>query len=365
MEASIAHDEVNLRLQPKQAYAFQSIATEILYGGAKYGGKSHLFRVAMIMWSCQIDGLQSYLFRRTFPDLWRNHMDGPGSFIELLRPLVKAGYAGYNGAKNYWEFWNGSKIHLCHCQYDKDQENYQGAEIHVLCIDQLEQWSKAVYKFLRAQVRLGGLQLPEEYIGRFPRILSGANPGGPGHNWVKADFVVRMPEEEGGMLRQYIPARLEDNRIGVDLDPGYESRLHIGGPAMYKALRWGMWNIVAGGAIDDVWDPDIHVIPPFEIPYTWRVTRSLDWGSTSPFSVGWWAKSDGSTVIMGDGRRRTFPAGTMFRIAEFSGLAVYVYWFDTQRHVTPRFRVRYRGAEAVHGLDGASIDGAWGHGPIG
>jgi len=326
MEASISYDEVNLRLQPKQAVAFESPATEILYGGAKYGGKSHLMRAAFIYWCSAIDGLQCYLFRRTFPDLWRNHMDGPGSLQELLRPLVRQGYAGYNGGKNYWEFWNGSKIHLCHCQYDKDKENYQGAEIHVLAIDQLEQWTRDVYKFLRAQVRLGGLPLPDEYIGRFPRILNGANPGGVGHNWVKNDFVdiapefaiTRMPKEEGGMLRQYIPARLEDNRIGRELDPNYEDRLHVGGPAMYKALRWGIWNIVAGGAFDDLWSPEVHILRPFDIPKTWTVRRSLDWGTSSPFSVGWWARADGSQVMTHRGLK-TFPAGTMIRVAEYYG----------------------------------------------
>ncbi|MBN1609386.1 MAG: DUF4160 domain-containing protein [Polyangiaceae bacterium] len=41
------------------------------------------------------------------------------------------------------------------------------------------------------------------------------------------------------------------------------------------------------------------------------------------------------------------------RISEFFGLAVYMYWFDTQRHAAPHFYVRYQGAEAVYGLDGA------------
>jgi hypothetical protein len=320
-------EPINLRLHPKQSLAYQSTATEILYGGSKYGGKSHLSRVAAILWAADISGLQVYMFRKTFPDLWRNHMTGPGSFFALLSPWIRQGWVTYNGSKNYWNFWNGSQIHLCHCQHDQDMQNYQGAEIHVLMIDQLEQWAKDVYKFLRAQVRLGGLNLPEEYIGQFPRILNSANPGGVGHNWVKADFVdvapemhiTQMPEDEGGMLRQYIPARLEDNPTGRRLDPNYESRLMgLGSPAMVKALRWGLWDIVSGGAIDDVWRPEIHVIPPFQIPLNWWVERSFDWGSSKPFSVGWWARADGSTVHTAFGPR-TFHPGTKIRVAEFYG----------------------------------------------
>ena len=40
---------LNINLHPKQMLAFQSEATEILYGGAAGGGKSHLMRVAAVI----------------------------------------------------------------------------------------------------------------------------------------------------------------------------------------------------------------------------------------------------------------------------------------------------------------------------
>jgi hypothetical protein len=43
---SPADAELDLELHPKQELAFNSLATEILYGGAAGGGKSHLMRVA-------------------------------------------------------------------------------------------------------------------------------------------------------------------------------------------------------------------------------------------------------------------------------------------------------------------------------
>ena len=51
----------------------------------------------------------------------------------------------------------------------------------------------------------------------------------------------------------------------------------------------GDWNIVSGGMFDDVFSVEKHVIEPFEIPDTWYVDRSFDWGSSKPFSVCWWA----------------------------------------------------------------------------
>lgn len=40
-----------------------------------------------------------------------------------------------------------------------------------------------------------------------------------------------------------------------------------------------------------------------------------------PFSIGWWAESDGTAAVMADGTTRHFPRGTVFRIAEWYGRA--------------------------------------------
>lgn len=315
-------------LHAKQRLAYETPATEVLYGGAAGGGKSYVFRRAAINWCKLIPGLQVYIFRREFADLFKNHMEGTGSFPELLREQSLSGQVKIVWSKNQIRFRNGSVIHLCHCQHEKDVYGYQGAEIHVLMIDELTQWSWKMYLYLRGRVRLGGLQVPAWLADRFPRILCGANPGGIGHNAVKAAFIdnappleiVRMPKKEGGMLRQFIPAKLEDNPTLTDNDPDYEHRLEgLGDPALVRAMREGDWDIVSGGMFDDLWRRDVHVLKPFEIPSSWRVDRSFDWGSSKPFSVGWWAESDGTVATMPDGTKRHFPRGTLFRIGEWYG----------------------------------------------
>lgn len=317
---------MRLGLQPKQARAFLSRGTETLFGGAAFGGKSHLMRVAAIGWCMEIPGLQVYIFRRTYPDLWSNHIEGPSGFPAMLAELVESGHVKINYGAGKISFWNGSAIFLRHCQYEKDVYNYQGAEIHVLMVDELTQWLKTMYLYLRGRVRMVGIALPEKYRSLFPRVLCGANPGGIGHNWVKSMWIDlgpglhQMPKVEGGMIREYIPARLEDNPLGVQADPTYEQRLEgLGNAALVRAMRLGDWDIVAGGALDDVWQRDKHVIKPFNIPASWRIDRSFDWGSSHPFSVGWWAESDGTPAKLRDGREKHFPRGTLFRIGEWYG----------------------------------------------
>jgi hypothetical protein len=317
-----------LNLQPKQKVAWRTKATEILYGGAAGGGKSHAMRAIAIYWCSRIPGLQVYLFRRLSGDLAKNHMEGPTSFPVMLDKAVKKKEVKINYSNSSINFTNGSRIHLCHCQHEKDMYKYQGAEIHLLLIDELTHFTEKIYRFLRGRVRLGGLQVPDKYRYLFPRILNGTNPGNIGHNWVKMTFVDYAPvgmirrasRKEGGMLRQFIPALLADNQALMQNDPDYGIRLEgLGNEALVKAMLEGDWDIVAGGAFDDVWKRDRHVIEPFKIPPNWYVDRAFDWGSSHPFSVGWWAESNGEEVKLHDGTTRSFPRGTLFRVNEWYG----------------------------------------------
>ncbi len=316
-------------LHPKQRTAFETSATEVLYGGAAGAGKSHLMRRAAITWCQWVPGLQVYLFRREFPDLYRNHMAGAGSFRTMLADAELRGEVKIVEGKNQIRFANGSVINLSHCQKSSDVYGYWGAEIHVLMIDELTQWTREMYTTLRSRVRIGGLQVPAWLRGRFPRILCGTNPGQIGHNWVKADFIdlappltcTPMPDEDGGLVRQFIPGRLEDNPSMTENDPKYRGRLlGMDDHALAQAMLYGDWSIAAGSMFDDLWADRYHIVAPFAIPTSWYVDRSFDWGSSKPFSVGWWAESDGPPAILADGTERYYPRGTVFRIAEWYGV---------------------------------------------
>lgn len=294
---------MEILLNPRQMEVFTSTATEILYGGAAGGGKSYLMRALAVALCYDVSGLQVYLFRRTYPDLMANHMNGYMSFPEMLGPMVDKGQVKIRDDEI--RFANGSKIHLCHCQHEKDVIKYQGAEIHVLLVDELTHFSEYMYRFLRNRVRIGGLLVPEKWRGRIPLILCGSNPGGLGHAWVKRSFVtmnrpyevVEMPDEEGGMLRQYIPAKLSDNPVLVKNDPKYVKRLAgLGNEDLIRAMMDGDWDIVAGAAFETL-SRERHGVRAFEIPHWWTRFMSIDWGSSKPYSVGWYAVADEQVVL--------------------------------------------------------------------
>ncbi|ASC63612.1 terminase [Achromobacter denitrificans] len=294
---------LDINLHPKQGEILKSIATEILFGGAAGGGKSFLMRALAIIWCGMIPGLQVYLFRRILEDLVKNHVEGPSGFRALLAPWVLSGRVQIIDTEI--RFWNGSRIYLCHCQLEKHRFKYQGAEIHVLLIDELTTFTDVIYRFLRSRVRMTSITLPAKLLGQFPRVLAGSNPGNVGHGWVKTAWglgkdgahdpmeVWRTPDEEGGMLRQYVPALLEDNPTMAQDDPTYRARLRgLGSAAVVRAFEKGDWDAVAGSFLEGVFDPDRHVIKPFVIPHTWKVWKAMDWGFAKPYSVGWWALSN-------------------------------------------------------------------------
>lgn len=314
--------ELNIDLHDKQQVAFDSLATEILYGGAAGGGKSHLMRMAAITWCTEIPGLQVYLFRRIRDDLVKNHVEGPSGFREFLAGWVECGFVQI--VEDEIRFWNGSKIYLCHCKDEKDRFKYQGAEIHVLLIDELTHFTDKIYRFLRNRVRMVGITLPEKYKERFPRIVCGANPGGVGHQFVKMTFidgseplkVYRAANSEGGMLRQYIPAKLDDNPSMVTHDPGYEARLSgLGSESLVKAMRDGDWNIVDGAFFDN-FRTERHVIRPFELPEHWLRFRAGDWGSAKPFAFGWYAVASEDMIAPGGVH---IPRGALVKYREWYG----------------------------------------------
>ena len=86
-----------------------------------------------------------------------------------------------------------------------------------------------------------------------------------------------------------------------------------------KAWLEGSWDIVSGGIFGDVWLEEFNVLPAFRIPHSWFITRSFDWGSSAPFSVGWWAESDGSDIQTMDGSWKSTVRGDQFRIHEWYG----------------------------------------------
>lgn len=283
---------------------------DLFFGGARGGGKTY----GMLGdWLSHQDlyGKDAYgvFFRKTYDEL-----EQVQEFAQKIFPLVGARYSAY---KRTWYFPNGAKLKMRYLDKDKDANRYQGHEYTWICFEELTNWAspKPIDK-LRACLRSGA--------GVPCYLRATGNPGGVGHNWVKGRYIdpsspgLPFYNNEQEVWRIFIPATLDDNPKLTENDPNYWKRLVAaanGDKELLRAWRQGDWDIIAGGMLDDVFDRSRHIIQPFEIPYSWYVDRTFDWGSSSPFSVIWWAESDGTVAPNGI----IYPRGTMFVISEWYG----------------------------------------------
>lgn len=284
-------------------------ADDVLYGGARGGGKTD----ALIGdWVSHADrygrGARGVIFRRSYPELEEILTRSQ----EIYGPLG----AVLNVSRMTWGWPNGALLKMRHLENESDHMKYQGHSYSWMAFDEITHWPSAQHlDRLRACLRSA--------LGVRSQLRVTANPGGPGHSWVKSRYVdpappmTSFPSEDGGR-RVYIPARLDDNQALVRNDPNYWRRVEAaagGREDILRAWRYGDWNIVAGGMFDDCFGPG-SVLDPFPIPDSWRIDRSFDWGSSKPFSVCWWAESNGEQPR---GQARFFPPGSLIMMAEWYG----------------------------------------------
>lgn len=287
----------------KQRYVYETPASEIFYGGAAGGGKSFMLRALSIILCAKIPHLQVFLFRRLYSDIAATHIEGPAGYKALLHEWEERKWCSVTQDKI--RFWNGSVIFLQHCKDELDKNKYLSAEMNVLLMDEASQFTESQYRFFRGRARLGALrqQIEEQvkkgeleplYLKKLPLVVCASNPGNVGHGWLQSTFVdyappmtpVQTPEEEGGMVRVFVPARLEDNPY---IEEGYENKLlGLGDEELVRAMRYGDWNILSG-AFFKGFSRSRNVLPPFSIPRHYPRVMAYDHGWYYPFSIGWFA----------------------------------------------------------------------------
>ena len=301
---------------------------ECLYGGTRGPGKTDALLMDYAQHVGQFGkGWRGILFRRTYKQL-DDVVAKTKRWFPQMFPSVR-----FNASDYRWRFKNGEELLLRHMDKPDDYWNYHGHEYPWIGWEELTNWpSLDCYEAMKSCCR-------SSHEGLHRKYRATCNPYGIGHNAVKRYFVDGGPQlaakvdadgnalsyviltpEGDGRTRAYIHGSIFENEILLKADPKYLANLEgITDENRRKAWLYGSWDITAGGALDDVWDRAVHVLRPFKIPHGWFVDRSFDWGSACPFSVGWWAESDGTAATLHDGSIRHWPRGTLFRIGEWYG----------------------------------------------
>jgi len=270
---------------------------EVFYGGARGGGKTEGSVGDWLEHSNTYgEAATGVFFRRTHKQL--------EEVIARTKQLFPKIGAKYREQQSEWTMPQGARLKFRYLERDSDAEEYQGHSYTRVYVEEVTNFpSPGPINKLRATLR--------SPTGVPCGIRLTGNPGGPGHNWVKARYIDPAPMgwqvfKESftfeGVTREseriFIPSKLTDNPLLMKNDPGYITRLYqSGSEQLVKAWLTGDWSMI-DGAFFDCWDPRIHVLPAGlwlpKIPRYATKFFSMDWGYARPFSVGWWAVSDGN-----------------------------------------------------------------------
>lgn len=289
---------------------------ELFYGGERGGGKSDFQLGYQENGALRFGGKsRGIMFRKTYAEL----EELQARACEIF-PSEGAVYKTQPSAEypfsNCWYWPNGATVKMRFIEHERDYGRYHGHSYSHLSFDEVTEYETpgGLLKMMSTLRNAHGVPCTARLTG---------NPGGVGHIWVKGRYISVAPpmtpfrDPDSGFERLFVPSKTSDNQILLRNDPDYKNRIRAatgGNEALRKAWLEGDWDVIAG-AFFDCWNREKHVIRPFTIPEPWTRFRSFDWGSARPFSVGWWAVSDGNPIPDG----RLYPRGAMIRYREWYG----------------------------------------------
>jgi hypothetical protein len=292
---------------------------EALIDGPRGSGKSDVVVMAYAQHVGKGHGSawRGIIFRRTYKEL-TDLIARTKKWFGRIFPDAK-----YNQSTHTWVFADGEELLLRQLRRPDDYEDYHGHEYPFIGWEELTNWRDGkLYEKMLSCSRSSAPNMPR-------MIRSNSNSWGPGRGWVKKRFVdpapIGVPHGEPGLERVRIYCPLEENKTLLAAQPLYKQQLiaSISDPELRKAWVDGDWNVSIGAMYSDVFDANFHVVAPFQIPPGWRIDRTMDWGSTKPFAVLWYAESNGEPlefpVMVGGRKVYVFPKGTIFVIREWYG----------------------------------------------
>lgn len=230
----------------------------------------------------------------------------------------------FNATKLIWRMPNGGRVSFAYLDSVKDADEYQGRNV-------TDAWAEEAGQYPDPAPidRLFGVLRSAQGVP--VQLIVTANPGGAGQHWLSKRYglipfptgpkVVDRVLSNGAVHRMaVIPSRITDNRIMLQSDPGYINRLHmVGSSELVRAWLEGDWTAIEGAYFPE-WSEGRHVVQPFDVPQHWTRIRGFDWGSASPFSVGWWAVvTDDYQAVAMSGEPLTMPRGALVRYREWYG----------------------------------------------
>lgn len=283
---SLSQTITEIKPQPGPQERFLSTPADIaIYGGAAGGGKSFALLIEPLR---HIDNpnFGAVIFRRTLADVKKQ-----GSLLDTSIAIYGTSDGRLRQQPDLlWRFPSGAKIGFGHLEHDKTVLDWQGAQVALLCFDELTHFTRAQFFYMLSRNR--------SMCGIRPYVRATTNPDAD--SWVAEliawwiDQNTGLPiQERSGVLRYFarageklvwadsdeelrarhpgcepksltfIPAKLDDNAILIANDPGYRANLMALQRVDRERLLGGNWKIrpAAGLFFQRGWCQIVDAVP--------------------------------------------------------------------------------------------------------
>jgi predicted phage terminase large subunit-like protein len=231
-----------------------------VYGGAAGGGKTQGLLFETLRYAAN-PRYRAVIFRRLTTSI-----KNPGGLYdasESVYPLAGGRPAG--GLE--WRFPSGARVKFSHLQRESDKHTWDGAELDLICFDELTEFTESQFWYLFSRARSAS--------GIRTYIRATCNPDAS--SWVKqliqwwidsdgyairersgvvrhfirdefdeiqwVDENYRRPDGSRPLSFTFISAQLQDNQALMEADPEYEDKLRMLSRVERERLLKGNWNI--------------------------------------------------------------------------------------------------------------------------
>ena len=265
-----------LTIEPQrgpQTLAMESDADVLIYGGAAGGGKSEMLLMEPLKWINESEG-GCVILRRTI-----RQIKNEGGLWDRSMSLYGSLGAKPNSTDFSWQFPKGFAVTMSGCEHEIDRYNFDGAQIALLELDELQHFTKTQFIYLLSRNRSMA-----KFRSYCRASCNPAPPGTPGH-WIyeliywwidpqgdpikersgvvryfvthqekfvtassKAEIRKQLPHYKNEDIKSFtfVHADLEDNKIMLDGDPGYRANI-MAQPEHERKRLMGNWLAVREG----------------------------------------------------------------------------------------------------------------------
>lgn len=297
-----------IRPQKGPQERFLASSADIAIGGGSAGsGKSFALLLETLRHTTTVKGFGAVIFRRTSVQV-RNE-GGLWDTSEQLFP-----HAGFKPRESVLEWEHpptGNSVKFAHLEHEKTVLDWQGAQVPLICFDELTHFSSKQFWYLlsrnrstcgvRPYVRATTNPDADSWVANLLAWWIDQDPNSPTYglaiperagvirwfvrsggelNWADTpeELIEKFPGAQPKSLT-FVPSRLEDNPALTTVDPGYRANLLALDPVEQARLLHGNWKAraSAGTLFQRAWFPILDAPPPAT-----RTARAWDFAGTAP-----------------------------------------------------------------------------------